>query len=504
MELTPEQWRDKLASRLASRRKVHRKYRDRYDGIHPLPVAPNKDENFRRLVALSDANMCANIIDAVTERLTVLGVSLNDGDTEASAAAWRQLWKEPGLEVEVPLIIEEAVKATRSFALVWPTDDGVEVTAEDPDEVIVAYAAGSRRHREAALKMWNDAGTEYAWLTLPETLHYWQRSKGGKWEPWDGPDGAADENPLGAVPFVEFRSRPKLNGDPVPELSRGVLRSQDRLNKRLFDSVIMGEHQAFPQRVAIGIEIKTDAEGNPVNPLKSGPERVWALQKDPDDPNGSAQVFQLDAADLRQHIDVVEFDIRMLATQSKTPLYELAGQLVNVAGDTVAALNVGHVKKVMRHQRAFGLDIVELFRLIADARDDVELGDMSAVEVRWADPELRTLSEKADAATKLSSVGYPFQAVAETMGESDARIEELLAMREAEQLRNFAGLIPHPTDPAQGPPVMPVEEITKRTTALGTLIRAGVDPESAADQVGLSVDFIEGAVSTSVRLDSGT
>ena len=42
-------------------------------------------------------------------------------------------------------------------------------------------------------------------------------------------------------------------------------------------------------------------------------------------------------------------------------------------------------------------------------------------------------------------------------------------------------------------------DVKSRADAMGVLIRAGVDPEDAAEKVGLDVDFT-GAVPTSLRL----
>lgn len=448
--LTPEQWRDRLSRELSYRQTEITRRRNYYDGDHPFPTAPdNASDEYKRLAVLGEANLCANVVDAVVDRSTVRGITLNIGDRDADDMVWRQFWQGNNLDSQAPMAFEESAKTGWSYLMVTPQGDGVAplVTPEDPSEVIIAYEAGNRRSRVAALKQWRDGDTDFAILQLPATIHYWMRGS-SQWVDWDGPNGGGptQKNTLGEVGVIELPSRPKLDGTPKPELSKSVRNAQDRINKQMFDNLVIGEAQSFPQRVAIGIEIPTDADGEEVNPLKSGPDRVWTLNAD-EEGDGKAQVFQLDAANLVQVKDMVEFYIRLMAGQSKTPLYELAGALVNIGENTVHAFTSGHIKKVRHHLRVWGEAIEEAVRLWLRAIDsDI---DASAAEVKWLDPELRTLAEKADAATKLSSIGWSFRDIAELLGETDARIEEMVANRSEESL-NLLALTPAPSTEADG------------------------------------------------------
>lgn len=508
-DMTPEQWRDKLITELNSRRIDIRKLRQYYDGDHVLPsTADTTTDEYKRLAVLGQANLCANVVDAVTDRLEVTGINIaGEGDIDAGLEVWRDNLQPNRIDAEMPTVFEESVKVGRSFMLVWPMADAPpSVTPEDPAECIVAYVAGSRRERVAGLKVYrDDEGTEFATLWLAETVHFWQ-SKGRAargtpktsavsaylWLPWDGPAGQGSEqpNPMGKVPLVEFRSKPKIDGCPQPELSKPVRITQDRINFRLFNSIVVGEYQSFPQRVAIGIEIPTNAAGEETNPLKAGPERVWTLNKDPDS-DQAPQVLQLDAADLAQHIAVVQSEVKMLAAQSKTPLYQLAGDLINVSADTISALEVGLVKKVKRHQKEFGECIEEVVQLVLVAANRPDLAELALhAEVTWADPELVTLAQRADAATKLNSLDYPFEAIARIMGETKVGIAQLQSQRASSRLLGAIQAQQGAMDP---------EEMKKRVDTMGVLIRAGVKPESAAAKVGLDdVEFIEGATSTSI------
>ncbi|MCB0967916.1 MAG: phage portal protein [Ilumatobacter sp.] len=507
LDMTPEQWRDKLVADLAARQADITRRRNYYDGKHLHPLAPKTDgDEYLRLAVLGEANLIPNIVDAVVDRSHPDGIMLT-GKVAEDAAEWERMWHGNGLETTFPMVFEETVKVGWAYTMTWPDDDsdvGVSITGEDPTECIVGYHPADRRRAEANLKRFvagdGAARTEYVILWTRTGIYYWQRSltepagelwlpsggSSGQWRLWGGPDDGEPvrDNPLGDLPLDEFTSKPKLYGPIQPEISDVAIRTTDRMNLRMFNSVVLGEHQAYPQRVALNIEIKTDKNGNPINPLKSGPDRVWTLNQDPET-DAAAQITTLTAADMTQGINVLRFDIQLLAMQTRTPMYELAGDLVNIAEDTVKALGVSHVKKVRRHHANATDPLQGIVRKYHLARGNKDLAARAnEAIVQWADPELRTMNERADAATKLTSVGYPFEAVAsKAMGESPTEIAKLLEQKAAESVLGLLG----------GQAVSDPEDMQKRITSMKLLIDAGVTPTSAAEQVGLSgLEFTSG------------
>jgi hypothetical protein len=134
-----------------------------------------------------------------------------------------------------------AVNAGRSFVLVWgnPDDpDTPEVTFEDASQCIVVYCPGSRRHRRAALKRWEDGTDDYATLYLPNEVWKFKRGRLGMYQKTPYMQEADDEmngwavrdmgdepnpqpNPLGVVPMVELPNRPTMVSDPISRYVRG-------------------------------------------------------------------------------------------------------------------------------------------------------------------------------------------------------------------------------------------------------------------------------------------
>lgn len=445
-DMTPDRWRDKLLIELAGRIANIQLLERYYTGDHPLIAPPDRtSDEYRRFASMSQANMCALIVDAVTERLEVQGVRLRqltdqelaNGRAASDIDIWVDIWQANFLDADSSMVHEQALKVGRAFAMVWPVDGGVQITPEDPTEVIVAYAPGNKRERLAALKVYgdSDAGLRYATLWQPSAMYRWRqdlRDSAARWEPWDGEDGLGPEvaNPLGRVPIVEFRCRPNLRNQVMPELAPGVLKVQDLINKTLFDRTVLSESQAFPQRYAIGIDVELDENGDPINPLKTGPQRVWTLQSD--DP-GTAKIGQLDAADFTGHLKTVESDIQHLAAMTKTPVYYLMGQMVNVSADAIRAAEAGLVQKVRRHQRDFGEAWEEVIRLALGALNDPRSDDVG-MEIDWVNPEARSLAELVDAATKKSSIGVPWRQLMEDIGYSPQEIDRMNTERAADAL----------------------------------------------------------------------
>lgn len=434
-ERTLDEWRDYLLPLLAKRIETNTFLRAMYDGNHPLPTSPNRtNDKYIRLAQMAITNLCGLIVDAPVSKLTPKGVRLTEtGDEDLEL--WRRVWKANRLNARCRVAHEEALKVGRSFALVWPMGDGVSVTVEDADQVIVAYAPGSTTERLAALKWYNCDGYEYATVWTPTEVYSWYRTAppstapivATNWEP--DPNMKGGPNPLGRVPVVELLCKPDAKGNPAPELSTSVLWLQTNLNKTKFDIVVAGEDGAFPQRATIGIEIPTDKNGNATNPLKAGPDKVWALNsQDPENPDGG-RIEQFPAYDTSNLLATVDAIIRQMGWISRTSAIFMLGGASNVGADMIRALDNGHMAKVLAHQVVLGEAWEEVFALSMIAMGQTPPDDM---EIDWVSPEFGSPAEMADAAIKLRQVGYSFKAIARYMGASPAEVTRLVAEGDAE------------------------------------------------------------------------
>src|SRR5690606_28677703 len=198
--------------------------RQYYSGDHPLPMIQEKARpGFQRLLKQSRSNYTGLVVDATAERVQVDGFRFGDMDV-ADEEAWR-IWQASAMDADSDLLITEAVKVGRSFALVAPNPDDPStpiITAEDATQAIGAYEAGSRRKRRAGLKTFVDERTGGLWCTLLGTglLFKW---RAGSPQLVNGRDPRSEtrevarerwpaRQPLDVVPLVEVVNRPDLLG----------------------------------------------------------------------------------------------------------------------------------------------------------------------------------------------------------------------------------------------------------------------------------------------------
>jgi hypothetical protein len=443
---TPLWWVDRLATQLRERRPGIEKADAYYRGDHPLVFASEKFRiAFGGLFGGFADNWCELVVDAVEERLNVEGFRFGD-DRKGDRDAWA-IWQRNGLDADSQIAHTEMLVCREAYALVWADDDGqAEVTIEHPSQTIVAYQAGSLRKRAAGLKLWtDDDGTELATLYLPDAIYKFRGSRRiwgadavttsylSQWTPrqtrgekWPLP------NPLGVVPLVPLRNRPRLLADPVSEIAR-VIPLQDAINKTVADMLVASEYGAFRQRWATGLEIPVDPTTKElVEPFSAAVDRVWTNEN----PNGKFGDFA--ETSLENFVKAIELLVQHIASQTRTPphYFALGGQFPS--GESIKSAETGLVAKVRRKMRHVGESWEEVMRLCFAIEGD-DRAEVTAAETIWADPESRSEAQHVDALTKLRSIGVPDEQLWEDAGYSPQQIERFKTMQSGASERASAG-----------------------------------------------------------------
>jgi hypothetical protein len=435
-----------------------------YRGEHPLNFASKEFKEFfgKRYSRFSD-NWCAVVADAPVERLTVTGVK-PFGVDRADEESWR-VWMANGLDADSQLGFLGAGNAGRSFALVWNADNGPTptVTFEDASQAIIAYRAGSRRERVAALKWWQDGSVEYVTLYTADELWKFERSLQQQtktpgmaavddeirgWQLRDtGDEKNPQVNPMGDVPMIEVPNRPLLVGEPISDIA-GVMAMQDAINLIWAQLLTASDFASFAQRVVLGAEMPKipilDSTGKvigqrPVDLNKFAIDRVLWVEGE------NAKIAEWAANDLTNYTAVLEVAVGHIAAQTRTPSHYLIGKMANLSGDALIAAETGLVKKCQEKQLWYGQGLREMFALIARAQDNHAKADMlSAGGVMWADAESRNQAQLADSLVKLKTVGFPFEWLAQRYGLTPPEISELMDMREAEAAQDPIAQVMNP------------------------------------------------------------
>lgn len=436
-ERSPEWWLVNLYKRLIARAPQVKTLENFYDGIHPLSfvTAEYREEFSTMLRGVSD-NWMALVVDAVEERLHVEGFRMTD-EPAGDEDAWR-MWQENCLDADSEMLHSTALQCGSAYALVWyGDDDQAEVTVEHPGQVYVAYEAGSQRKRAAALKTWIDewTGDVRANVYLPDGIYKYKSARkvtideystrsgrdraldvlSAMWSPLDGDDARID-NPLGVVPIVEFRNRPRMLGEGRSEFS-DVISVQNQINKLVCDMMVAAEFSAFKQRWATGVEVPRDPmTGKELDGFAAAIDRLWSTE----DPN--AKFGEFGETSLSNYVAAIENRVQSLASRTRTPPHYLLGSSGSFpSGESLKATETGLIAKVRSRQRHFGESWEEVMRLSFAITDDPRK-DARLAETIWSDPESRSEAEHTDSLLKKMSLGVPLHQLWEDAGYSQQQI----------------------------------------------------------------------------------
>lgn len=468
---TPAAWLQYLEEKLAEQQRAIQIYEDYYDGKHRLAFATLKfRQSFGWLFKALADNWCEIVVDAPVERLFVEGFRFGK-DKPADTDAW-DIWQANGLDAESVMAHTEAVKNGRAYVLVAPPPPGSEyprITVEHPSQMIVEHAAGDRRTRLAALKKWRDTdGYTYATLYLPDQIFKWRSKEASKyatpqdvgrnWIERPGDPGGA--NPMGIVPVVPLYNNPTMLGGGRSDLMPAIP-LQDAINKEIADMLVASEFAAFPQRVAIGIEVPKGPDGFPLpaTELKAAVSRFWAIE------DANAKIGEFAAADLNNYVAAISLLLQHLAAQTRTPPHYLLGQIVNVSGDALKAAETGLVAKVKRKQIDFSDSWEEAMRLAMGLVGKADAARALGAETIWRDPEYRSEGEQVDAAIKLRALAVPLEALWERIGASPQQVEDWAKkLQLPERVATIAPGESPQSAPAGTEPALPTVTVTERQT----------------------------------------
>lgn len=427
---------------------------DYYDGIQPLRFASSEWQQYfaAQYSGFAD-NWCAPVVDAKVERLRKTGTR-PFGETSPDQDL-RRVWAVNSLDADSRLAFTEAAITGRAFALVWPNDDDQStpiVTFESPIECVVAYAPGSRRIRTAGMKLWQeDDGTAVAYLYTPDELWKFIRvplsseaADEAVTPEWELDTRDEDGNPpwvehkLGVVPLVELQNRPRLARDPASDI-HGTAMMQDAINLLWAHLFTASDFAALPQRVVLGAQLPKipvlDDKGEkigekPVGLSEANIKRIMNLEG-PD-----AKIASWPAADLDPFLKVISQAVGHVASQTRTPAYYFitGGTIANISADAIKALDAGLVQRTRDAGEFLGEGLNEIDRLVCLAQNnETKAKAVSAGKTMWADMEVRSEAQRADASQKYRAIGFPFEWIAKRHIDDPDELKQVLAQHQAEQ-----------------------------------------------------------------------
>lgn len=440
----------------------------------------------------SRVNVLPIVVNSLVQSMFVEGFRPGPDSDETSNELWH-VWQENRMNRKQTGIHRAAVAYGASYAVVLPGDPVPVIRGASPRAMTVLYGEDEDWPMMALepldRKLWR--------LYDEEAVYHFEA----------GDDGSGfefiDANPHGMshTPVVRFLDEEDLDRDDEPtgavrfrsatdETTAGqvapLMPLQDQIDLTTFSLQIAQHYGAFRQRYVIGWVAENEAEQ-----LRASASKLWAIDEDPDD----VQIGEFNQSDLSGYIESREASLRHAATLSQTPIHELTGELVNLSAEALAAAEAGHDRKVGERKTLAGESHEQVFQLVGELIDVEVPADSQVV---WRDTSARAFAATVDGLGKLTQMlGVPPQELWERIpGVTQQDVERWKAI--AEQGGAFEQLTAMLDRQADG--FDDADDAKKKADAMSALIRSGVDPESAAAQVGLTGVEFTGAIPNTLRV----
>ena len=397
-------------------------------GTPMMPWVHRKAESmYSQLLAQAVSNFPLLIVDTVWDRLAVDGYRLDGKD--ADDVVWKDIWQANAMDIYAPQLHREALGTGIGYVSVGEQNGRPVVRCEVSEEVFHDADPENPQRVARVIKTWANLidGTKQMRYIDDQVVMYWSAPYDARAEPtpnfmstaWQL-DGVLP-NTRGKVSMVVFYARPSIGGKFLSEID-DVLPNFDRINTLTAQTLLAAELGAFRIRWATGMEIPTDANGDPVEPFDVALNRLW-VNSDPEGKFGSFEGTPLDP-----YLNAINDAVQQVAAISRTPPFLLSGKVTNLSAEALKATESGLVQKVYARQATFGQSWQEVVRLGLEVLGDSR-AEMAEMETIWRDPENVSDGQKVDALMKLYSLGLPWTAVMERFGATPGEINRWSEMR---------------------------------------------------------------------------
>ena len=418
---------------IAERARGYERYEEYYLGNHPLTFATEKFRNaFGSLFREIADNLCQVVVDAVADRLQIIGFDVEQGQEEAADRAW-ELWQANRMDRRSGEIHSEALRAGDAYARVWPNGDNEPIIYPNKGRLCtVNYAEDKPGLVAWAAKLWQ-GDDEYHYLTLyfADRIEKYvaeakeiDASNARSFKPREVPGERWPlPNPWGVVPMFHFANNALIDAWGQSELAN-VIPLQNALNKALADMLVAMEFVAYPQRFATGIEVDIDpVTGKPKTPFEPGVDRFWSVA------NPDVKFGEFRASDTTDYLAIQDSLRSEIARVSGTPLHYMMMERGGwPSGEAMKTAEARFVAKVEDRQVAFGNVWEDVARLCLRMDGAADTFQLSAL---WQDAAPRSEREMAEIAMLKQQLGVPDDQILLELGYPPEKVDEFRQMRVA-------------------------------------------------------------------------
>lgn len=428
------------------RRTDYIKFRKYYDGKQTVPLTDRLKSFLGNNGDQFVDNFMEVVVDALAERLTVIGFS---GENEAlNEYAWG-VWQANRMDDNQVSAHIAAAKLGDTYVLVdWDDVEKRPMLSVQQAEMIIPHYNETTGKIDMASKKWmiesigDGKATETRMnLYFADRIEKFTNAGGGTWKQFmdegetDWPTPWVDKgSPLG-VPMFHFRNRRDDTDFGTSEMD-GVIPMQDFLDKSMVDLVMVLDTMAFGQRWALNIDMKTSKID-----ITPGSITTFHSKEDVD-----AQVGEWAASDPNGLLDAIEMAVVHIAGVSRTPqyLFQISGGAPS--GESLKMAESGLVAKARRRQINFGNnweDVIHMAAKLEATFGSVTLEATARVETVWKDPESRNEEAFLTGQEAKARIGVTRSQLLREMGYDESQIDQMDEDREKERAAdtNIGGLI---------------------------------------------------------------
>lgn len=427
---SPGWWLRRMFNMLADRRRRTRLQLllDYHRGHAPLPQgAENAREAFEAFQKKARSNFAELIVSVMSERMTPVGFRTALDDDATGDAEVGSLWTRAGLDVSCADVHDLMLALGEAYVIVGPVDPDTSaplVTCEDPRFMVADVDPANPRRVLAALKVLHDdaAHEDRAYLFLPGEVHVAVRRSsapelaGGLAAPnsgyqsrlgpilsfdpkgWEWSSERSGALPHGRIPVVRFVNKYSLGEF---ETHTDLL---DRINHQILQRMVIATMQAFRQRAVKGLPLLYPEEhplaGQEVDYAKvftADPAALWQLPE-------SAEMWESSVNDLTPILSAVKDDLQHLAAVTRTPMHMLSPAGENQSAEGASLSREGLVFKVEDRITRTSFPWAQVMSLMLLHAGQADRADLTQLQTIWAPANRLSLSERADAASKLKDV----------------------------------------------------------------------------------------------------
>lgn len=430
--------------------RCHRKMQERLPRLEKLdayrrgdPPLPRRSElekeAFRAFQKTARLNMAETLSSSITERMTVRAIRTAAGSTQAGDdLAWR-VFKENGLDVEMPDVLDNMLGMSDAYMIVGvnpdvsgtPGPEDVWITGEDPRQVVTIHDPVRQSQVRAGAKFFHDPdeGMDYAYLHRPGVVYVARRPRTARgkgpiafspsaWS-WDEKRGGEagmrlPEQLKDVVGVVRYRNR---HGMAEFEPHLDVL---DRINHGILQRMVIVTMQAFRQRALEGEFPEVYPADYPVESLRgmkidydelfmSSPDSMWLI------PTGS-KIWESAQAEIQGVLSAVQDDLKHLAAASRRPFWIFAPDNQSASGADHA--NDGLVFATEDRALRAGQALAQVLSIAFRFMGMPDRARLDQIVVDWMPFDRPSLQTKATAAQAAKAAGMSDRFILENVWQS--------------------------------------------------------------------------------------